>query len=366
MNLLIVINQRKYVVTTWYQYNQKEREKKKERKKEIDITHAPRHSFETSHKIPYNKAEIMTGIVSICIQYYVVFLLSSSCCFGLLIPKESKKPEIPSLFYQESTTTEQFTHDDYSFTTEINSPIEVEDNVDNNHASYYTLDPTFDLLVDWTLDFVDAVDLAGGMTRVSVNQQQMFAEDFVFTSPAIGPISKNDFITLMNYYQHNGLDLGSAIPDLTVSYEGWHQDPHDPWRIWAVARYSGTHTGIAILPGSGLTLAPKHPSEQERFTTGPELQSFLWTPSKKLIFHTVGYIGDQHTGSGQGHGSLHGLLVSMGLPPLYLESTESIRNVQNWFSQFRQSENAPRVKSPYSYLPQWWHERKSREKNIQR
>merc|ERR1712115_714584 len=100
----------------------------------------------------------------------------------------------------------------------------------------------------------------------------------------------------------------------------------------------------------------KDPSEQTRFTTGPEMQSFKWTPSKKLVMQTVGYIGDEVTGSGQGHGSIHGLMVSMGLPPLYLETTESIRSVNSWFSQFRLSKDAPRMKSPYSYLPQWWHE----------
>lgn len=234
-------------------------------------------------------------------------------------------------------------------------------------ASYYTLDPTLDMLIDWTLDYVDAIDLAGGMTRVSVGVEDLMSDDFVFASPTIGPSSKLDFITLMRFYQYNGLDLASAIPDLTVSYEGWHQDPDDPWRIWAIARYSGTHTGTARLPGTGLQLSPaSDPSQQKRFTTGPELQSFLWTPSKKLIWQTVGYVGDRYTGSNQGHGSLDGLLVSMGLPPLYLETTESLRSVQSWFSQFRTSEDGPKLKSPYSNLPQWWHERTTLARNIHR
>jgi len=305
-------------------------------------------------------------------------------CAGLLVPKESKNVP-PSLFYQEDPeiSTElvnersQFprrssdtSHEFGVENTKDNLPATTANDAFGNYQgypSYHTLDPTFELLVDWTLDYADAVDLAGGMTRVSIGVESMISEDFVFVSPDIGPVSKDDFINLMNYYQYNGLDLGSAIPDLTVSYEGWHQDPHDPWRIWAVARYSGTHTGTVRLPDSGLMLSPlKDAAQQERFTTGPELQSFKWTWSKKLIFQTVGYIGDTYTGSGQGHGSLHGLLVSMGLPPLYLETTESIRNVKTWFSQFRVSEDAPRTKSPYSYLPQWWHERKDSDYNIQR
>jgi len=309
-------------------------------------------------------------------------LASFNLCAGLLFPKESKGVP-PSLYYQEGAeiftgmspkpsrvaNRNTYNTDEFDAATAGEDVVSAENDFDgyDGYPSYHTLNPTTDLLVDWTLDYADAVDLAGGMTRVSVGVESMISEEFVFRSPAIGPVSKDDFINLMNYYQYNGLDLGSAIPDLTVSYEGWHQDPHDPWRIWAVARYSGTHTGTATLPGSGLALTPsKEPSEQVKFTTGPELQSFKWTPSKKLIFQTVGYVGDQYTGSGQGHGSLHGLLVSMGLPPLYLETTESIRTVQSWFSQFRNSENAPRLQSPYSYLPQWWHERKESENNIYR
>jgi hypothetical protein len=232
-------------------------------------------------------------------------------------------------------------------------------------SSYYTLDPSLDMLVDWTLDYVDAIDLAGGMTRVSVGVEEMMAPEFVFCSPSIGPISKNDFVHLMSFYRYNGLDLASAIPDLTVSYEGWHQDPHDAWRIWTVARYSGTHTGMATLPGSSLKLLPtSDPTQRQKFVTGPELQSFLWTPNKKLLWQTVGYVGDYNTGSNQGHGSLDGLLVSMGLPPLYLETTEPLRNLQNWFSQFQQSEKTPKLRSSYSGLPQWWHERKSLGRNI--
>jgi len=297
------------------------------------------------------------------ILFYLIFLNPCAC---LLFPKQSKTP--PSLFYHEhlEISTASVQDQNYELNSESYPAIE-KDRVYEGYPSYHTLDPTFDLLVDWTLDYADAVDLAGGMTRVSIGVESMIDANFVFVSPDIGPVSKNDYISLMNYYHYNGLDLGSAIPDLTVSYEGWHQDPHDPWRCWAVARYSGTHTGTARLPGSGLTLSPLNDvSEQRRFTTGPELQSFKWTPSKKIVFQTVGYIGDQFTGSGQGHGSIHGVLVSMGLPPLYLETTESLRNVKTWFSQFRTSGDAPRMVSPYSYLPQWWHERKEFGHNIQR
>ena len=151
----------------------------------------------------------------------------------------------------------------------------------------------------------------------------------------------------------------SAVPDLKVEYTGWHQDPHEPWRVWAVARWSGTHTGSVKLPGSGLTLSPPNNGDRPiKFTTGPEMHSFLWTADKKLLWQTMGYVGDKYTGSNKGHGSLDGLLVSLGLPHLYLETMKPLRNVEAWLSQFKESGHKLKTKSAFSYMPLWWIERK--------
>lgn len=277
-------------------------------------------------------------------------------------------------FYEDGTPVEQYNDD--------GSPTEhgydEEEDIDEETVGHYMFDedgtllPTLGLLKEWTLEYFDAVDLAGGgLTRISIGVESLMSSYYVFTSPTIGPINKEDFKNLMTYYRDNGLDLSSAIPDLKAQYEGWHVDPHDPWRVWVVVRYTGTHTGTAYLPDSGLMLAPSSSSAAtgepgQSFATGPELQSFLWTSEKQILWQTMGYVGDGHTGSNQGHGGLEGLLVSMGLPHLYLEATSAVRDVSNWFSQFKTDKEKPRAKSPYSELPQWWHERKSFDLNVQR
>jgi hypothetical protein len=120
------------------------------------------------------------------------------------------------------TGEEEEQNEEYDDTNEEGSEAEYEDD------SVY---PTFDLLKEWTVEYTELIDLAGGgMTRVSVGMQHTMHDAFVFTSPKIGPIGKGDFVKLMEYYNDNGLDLASAVPDLSVSYEGWHQDPDDPWR----------------------------------------------------------------------------------------------------------------------------------------
>jgi hypothetical protein len=235
--------------------------------------------------------------------------------------------------------------------------------------------PSLELLQSWTQEYIDAVDLAGGMTRISVGVESYLADEYVHTTPDIGPLGKNDYIQLMRYWNYNGLDLGSAIPDLTVEYTGWHVDPHNPWRIWAIARYAGTHTGLAVDPDSGLKLSPSTNNEHKgvRFTTGPELQSFLWNPNKTLRWQTNGFVGDEFTGSNQGKGGLKGLLISMGLPRLFVVAMAPVNKAKSWISQFKgskssghpqPSETPPRTKSPYSSLPQWWHYREEFNLNI--
>ncbi len=227
--------------------------------------------------------------------------------------------------------------------------------------------PTLELLKSWTREYIDSVDLAGGMTRINFGVQNLFSSQFVFTSPTIGPLNKDDYVNLMDYYRHGGFDLASAIPDLKITYEGWHIDPHQPWRVWVVARYSGTHLGTVVVPGTDLKLTPPNTGDHDfQFTSGPEMQSFLWTPDKQILWQTMGYVGDEYTGSNQGYGALDGLLVSMGLPHLYLDATSPMRKMKNWFSQFQSynGETLARAKTPYSRLPQWWNERKSYDLNV--
>ena len=250
---------------------------------------------------------------------------------------------------------------DYDESTNNNGGYETEEESAEDVMASYTI-PTLQILRSWTEEYIQGVHKAGGMTRVSAGVQEMLATEFVFTSPTVGPLNKPDYIKLMGYYQNYGLDLATGIPDLQISYEGWHVDPDQPWRIWAIARYSGTHLGTVVVPGTDLQLTPMNDGQPRvRFTSGPEVQSFLWTPDKKILWHTMGYVGDEYTGSNKGYGGIDGLLVSMGLPTLYLDATSPFRRAKKFFSQFQSDdgENSARTQTRFGKLPQWWNERKS-------
>ena len=294
----------------------------------------------------------------------------------------SHRSSLPQLYSQNHQQRQEWIQEDFDYNNDIN-PVD-EGAYLGEYQQGYFLDeeemprndmgssrggvlgqpPTLGQLRDWTEEYVDTVDLAGGMTRMSQGVQQFLDEEYVHCSPEIGPLCKRDYIQLMDYYCTHGMDLGTAAPDLKAVYSGWHVDLQDPWRVWAVVRYTGTHTGLLTDPDSSLTLSPDSKSNH-RFMTGPELQSFRWTPYKTLIWHTAGFAADEFTGSNQGVGGLKGLMVSMGLPKLFVKATGGFREVEKWISQFGENprishytgsleEIKPRTKSPNKDLPPWW------------
>ncbi|KAL3945476.1 MAG: hypothetical protein SGBAC_000447 [Bacillariaceae sp.] len=221
--------------------------------------------------------------------------------------------------------------------------------------------PTLELLQGWTEEYFQAVDAAGGITNVQ-SFADWYAEDYVQSGPNIGPLNKRDYCNSLAYYQREGLNLGEAIPDLTADFDGWHLDPHNPWRIWVVARYKGTHVNAVKLPGSPTVLEPQDPPKA--FYNGPELYSFLWKPSKEIQWMSVGYIGDKFTGDNLGYGALVGLLIPMGVSKTAIDALSPLLSLQVWASQFNDGVNKPRTLTPYSELPPWWKQRKKYGLNI--
>ncbi|CAJ1946252.1 unnamed protein product [Cylindrotheca closterium] len=223
------------------------------------------------------------------------------------------------------------------------------------------LEPTLELLQGWTEEYFQAVDAAGGITEVA-GFEHFYSEDYVQSGPTIGPVNKRDYLNALAYYGREGLNLGAAIPDLTADFDGWHLDPHYPWRVWVVARYRGTHVNAAKLPGSGAELKPQDPPKA--FYNGPEMYSFLWTPSKQIQWMSVGYVGDKFTGDNLGYGALVGLLIPMGVPKAAIDLLAPLLSLQVWLSQFNDGVEKPRTLTPYSQLPPWWKQRKKYGLNI--
>lgn len=225
------------------------------------------------------------------------------------------------------------------------------------------VEPTLELLKAWSLEYFEAAR-KGGQGAGIEEFADWFAEDFVQTGPDIGPLNKKDYVHALSTYMKTGFDVYKASPDLTASYDGFHIDPHNPWRVWLTVRYIGTHTGTITLPNSDVELKPK-PEGQNKIYGGPELYSFWFTPRKQIKWHTTGYVGDRHTGTNQGYGAVVGLMIGMGLPRVAIDLFSPVIQVQTWLSQFGLGdESVPRTRSANGDLPQWWKDRTKSGMNL--
>ena len=261
--------------------------------------------------------------------------------------------------------------------------------------------PPLKTLRAWTQEYFDAMEAAGGMTSIYSYSQFLDDDEYVHTGPAtinsggFGPINKEDYVNLMKYNQLNGVDLTSIVQDFKIKCDGWHRDPHDPWKVWVVVRYSGTHVStakVATLGGFELELKPKNvcddideyllgaacddETDGTRFVTGPEMHSYQWTPNKTIRWQTSGFIGDQYVGSNEGYGGLLGIMVSLGLPRAAVDMIGPLAMIPRWVSQFfvkssgsgrAISGGPPPTQTRWSRLPTWWHEsRIDASKNVRR
>mmetsp|Transcript_28448 Transcript_28448/g.60064 ORF Transcript_28448/g.60064 Transcript_28448/m.60064 type:complete len:291 (+) Transcript_28448:99-971(+) len=226
-----------------------------------------------------------------------------------------------------------------------------------------TIEPTVELLEQWAREYLAAVGKAeqgAGYEEIT----HWFDEDYVQTGPDIGPLNKADFIYALSTYKKKGLDLYKLSPDLTASLDGFHVDPHNPWRVWFTLRYIGTHTGTITFPNSEVEIRPKEGNN--KIYGGPEMYSFWFTPQKQIKWQTLGFVGDRYTGTNGGYGGLLGLLVGFGIPRVALDLFSPVIKIQTWLSQFDGfgDESAPRTRSKSSELPQWWKDRAKSGMNL--
>ena len=134
----------------------------------------------------------------------------------------------------------------------------------------------------------------------------MFAEDFVFRGPVIGPLNKVDYLKTMDTFK-----VFRAFPDISPNAFGFSADPVDEGRVWFFCRNTGTNDGPWGL-GYGLEAPPSG----DTVSGVPEAFSVTFDADRKVRLLTVGYVADRFypNGNTDGVGAAFGLLKVAGIP----------------------------------------------------
>lgn len=203
-----------------------------------------------------------------------------------------------------------------------------------NVFSYYSKS---NMLIEKTKVFID--DASG---FYSDSDETVFAEDFVFRGPFIGPLNKKDYIGTMEAFS-----IFKSFPDIQNNAWGFSTDPLDPNRVWFMVRNTGTFTGDPLLPDL-LNVLPTG----AKLEGCPETFSVVFDDEQKVKHLTVGYVADRFEGNTDGLGAAFGIFKVIGAPT---PKPGPLLQVLQWAG----SELADSYPKSYSTdVPAWYFEEK--------
>ena len=170
--------------------------------------------------------------------------------------------------------------------------------------------------------------------------ESVFADDFVFRGPYIGPLNKADYLSTMDTF-----GIYRALPDIKPNPFGFSIDPQNPRKVWFIIRNTGTFNGEPLGLGAGLTFPPNG----SKLEGCPETFSLTFDEEDKVKYLSVGYVADRFEGNTKGKGAAVGIFNVIGMP--FPEPGPLLR-----FSQWFATEIFDGGARSYSTenIPEWW------------
>eukprot|EP00554_Chaetoceros_debilis_P009867 CAMPEP_0194104854 /NCGR_PEP_ID=MMETSP0150-20130528/5116_1 /TAXON_ID=122233 /ORGANISM="Chaetoceros debilis, Strain MM31A-1" /LENGTH=263 /DNA_ID=CAMNT_0038792507 /DNA_START=77 /DNA_END=868 /DNA_ORIENTATION=+ len=131
----------------------------------------------------------------------------------------------------------------------------------------------------------------------------LWADDFEFCAPYVGPLSKERFLEAAN-----GFQIYDSFSDFDNRYFGFNVDPIEPGRVWFMTRLRATNDGLGLF-------GKKEPTNKT-VVLPPQMYSFLFNEDGSIRELTVGYPVDRRQGNTGGLGGMFGVFygVGQGLP----------------------------------------------------
>lgn len=176
--------------------------------------------------------------------------------------------------------------------------------------------------------------------------EALFADDFIFRGPVIGPLNKPDYIDVLDYFK-----IYEAFPDIDTNCFGFTIDPKDPYRVWFFLRATGTYQKPLGGP-AGKVLKPNN----QVYQGSVETWSILLDGDLKCKLITAGYVSDRFDDQAttDGIGLSFGILKTLGLSFPSGPGNIGLRIIQGVNGPFVKLGIAPKAVSDPSEVPAWW------------
>ena len=187
----------------------------------------------------------------------------------------------------------------------------------------------------------------------------ILAEDFVFRSPVIGPLTKWDYIDSLDYFR-----VYEAFPDINPNCYGFAVDPIEPLKVRFFVKATGTYQNpLGGFLGSATSKLT--PPDGRKYMGSTEAWSITFNDLDRMQVKAIsaGYVVDRFEEDGRfcttgGKGLVYGILNTIGLSLPASPGSTSLELTQWLTGQFTKNDGPdilfPKTSSDRRTLPQWW------------
>ncbi|CEL99188.1 unnamed protein product [Vitrella brassicaformis CCMP3155] len=141
----------------------------------------------------------------------------------------------------------------------------------------------------------------------NITVPDLIADDFVFTGPFVGPLTKWELAAALD-----GFQLMAAFPDLRTNVYNFRVDPLEPNKVWYFSRAVGTHIGTLRL--SQLSFIGNARPTGKTVRVSPQCCSLTFNEDGKVTKWTIGYVIDKTAGDTGTLGGILAFLYGIGKP----------------------------------------------------
>lgn len=183
-----------------------------------------------------------------------------------------------------------------------------------------------------------------------LKEDKLLAPDFIFRGPVIGPLNKQDYAEVLEYFS-----VYKALPDIQPNCFGFSTDPQDPYRVWFFLRATGTYQ--EPLGGTlGKLASQVTPPDGRVYHGSTEAWSLTFNEQKQVRYISAGYVVDRFEpeATTKGKGLTFGVLASLGLELPSGVNDVRLQFIQRFTQLFTGSNLFPKAFSDASSVPKWW------------
>jgi len=192
----------------------------------------------------------------------------------------------------------------------------------------------------------------------------ILAENFVFRGPVIGPLTKWDYIEVLDYFR-----VYEAFPDINPNCYGFTVDVVEPLKVRFFVKATGSYQNP--LGGFlGSTAAKLNPPDGRQYMGSTEAWSITFNDLDRMQVKAItgGYVVDRFEEDGvlcttHGKGLVYGILNTIGVD--YLPSSPGSKSLEltQWLTgQFAKKGGPntlfPKASSDPKTIPQWWSDKR--------